>query len=270
MSSGAENTFSEILYAMEAGVATIRLNRAASLNALTPAMLGELSGAFDLAAADERVGALVLTGEGRGFCSGADLLATKPPVDEQGRPDLGYVLQHAYNPLILKMRALPKPIIAAVNGIAAGAGASLALMADITVAAKSAYFLEAFVNVGLVVDAGGTWVLPRLLGEQRAMALTLLGEKVSAEQAKTWGLVWEVTEDEQLLGVAQSLARKLASGPRLAVERIKSAIHAAAGNNLATQLELECRLQRECGYSVDFVEGSTAFAEKRKPHFKGH
>lgn len=204
--------FREIRYEVGPAVATVTLNRPASLNALTPAMLDELSRALDLAVADERVGALVLTGEGRGFCSGADLLATKPPVNEQGQPDLGRVLNTSYNPLILKMRALPKPIIAAVNGIAAGAGASLALIADITVAARSAHFLQAFVNVGLVVDAGGTWILPRILGEQRAMALTLLGEKVPAEQAKAWGLVWEVVEDEKLMDFAQTLARRLAGG----------------------------------------------------------
>ena len=259
--------FTDIHYEVQERVATIRLNRPSALNALVPEMLTEIEEAFDSAAADESVRAIVLTGEGRGFSAGADLMAMLPS-KAQGLPDLGDVLDTYYNPLILKMRALPKPVIAAVNGPAAGAGASLALMADLTIAARSAYFLEAFVNVGLIPDSGGTWALVRSLGPQRAMGLSLLGERLSAEQAKAWGLIWDVVADEQLRPYARSIAVRLAAGPGLAIERIKRLVQAAAQNELAAHLTLECRLQRECGRSQDFAEGAAAFAQKRKPDFR--
>ena len=262
--------FKDILYNVEDRVAFIRFNRPKALNAMTENLMGELNRAFDQAAADEAVRAIVLTGEGRGFCSGADLAesSAKPPLDEKGRLDLGYMLEKYYNPLILKMRALPKPIISAVNGMAAGAGANLALMADLTIAARSAYFLQAFVNIGLIPDAGGTWILPRSIGLQRAMGLMLLGERLPAEQAKEWGLIWEVVDDDQLLSAATALAHRLAAGPGVAIERIKRSIHAATDNDLAQQLNLERDLQRECGRSQDFMEGTMAFVQKRKPAFK--
>ncbi len=264
-------SYKDILYRVEDGIAVISLNRPQALNAMTLDLMAEVGTAFDQAAADEAVRAIVLTGEGRGFRTGADLVATaaKPPLDAQGRLDLGLALETAYNPLILKMRALPKPVIAAVNGIAAGAGANLALMADLTLAARSAYFLQAFVNVGLIPDAGGTWILPRSVGPQRAMGLALLGEKLPAEQAKEWGLIWDVIDDAQLLPTALALAQRLAAGPGVAIARIKRSIHAATDNDLATQLDLERDLQRECGHSKDFMEGAMAFAQKRKPNFRG-
>lgn len=260
----------DILYSVEGHVALIRFNRPKALNAMTENLMAELNRAFDQAAADEEVRAIILTGEGRGFCSGADLAesSAKPPLDAKGRLDLGYMLEKYYNPLILKMRALPKPIIAAVNGMAAGAGANLALMADLTIAARSAYFLQAFVNIGLIPDAGGTWILPRAVGLQRAMGLTLLGERLPAEQAKAWGLIWDVVDDDQLLQTAVALADRLAAGPGVAIERIKRSIHAAAGHDLAQQLDLERDLQRECGRSQDFMEGAMAFVQKRKAVFK--
>ncbi|MDM4771924.1 enoyl-CoA hydratase-related protein [Solimonas sp. SE-A11] len=260
-----------ILYRIEQGVAVISFNRPKALNAMTLELMEELGQAFDAAAADSAVRAIVLTGEGRGFSTGADLAATsdKPPLDLQGRLDLGFVLDRYYNPLILKMRELPKPIISAVNGVAAGAGANLALMADLTVAARSASFLQAFVNVGLIPDAGGTWILPRAIGPQRAMGLALMGEKLSAEQAKEWGLIWSVVDDEQLMPAVMGMARRLAEGPAVAIERIKRAIHAAAENELDKQLDLESDLQRDCGQSQDFMEGAMAFVQKRKPNFKG-
>ncbi len=263
--------FHNILYRVEQGIAVISFNRPKALNAMTLELMEELGQAFDAAAADEAVRALVLTGEGRGFSTGADLAATSdnPPLDLQGRLDLGFVLDRYYNPLILKMRELPKPIIAAVNGVAAGAGANLALMADLTVAARSASFLQAFVNVGLIPDAGGTWILPRAIGPQRAMGLALMGEKLSAEQAKEWGLIWSVVDDEQLMPTVMGMARRLAEGPAVAIERIKRAIHAAADNELDRQLDLESDLQRDCGQSQDFMEGAMAFVQKRKPNFKG-
>ncbi|PPE74507.1 2-(1,2-epoxy-1,2-dihydrophenyl)acetyl-CoA isomerase [Solimonas fluminis] len=263
--------FKNLLYRIEQGIAVISFNRPKALNAMTLELMEELGQAFDAAAADAAVRAIVLTGEGRGFSTGADLAATsdKPPLDLQGRLDLGFVLDRYYNPLILKMRELPKPIISAVNGIAAGAGANLALMADLTVAARSASFLQAFVNVGLIPDAGGTWILPRAIGPQRAMGLALMGEKLSAEQAKEWGLIWSVVDDEQLMPTVLAMAKRLAEGPAVAIERIKRAIHAAAANELDKQLDLESDLQRDCGQSQDFMEGAMAFVQKRKPNFKG-
>jgi len=263
--------FNNLLYRIEQGIAVISFNRPRALNAMTLELMEELGQAFDAAAADAAVRAIVLTGEGRGFSTGADLAATsdKPPLDLQGRLDLGFVLDRYYNPLILKMRELPKPIISAVNGVAAGAGANLALMADLTVAARSASFLQAFVNVGLIPDAGGTWILPRAIGPQRAMGLALMGEKLSAEQAKEWGLIWSVVDDEQLMPTVLAMARRLAEGPAVAIERIKRAIHAAAANELDKQLDLESDLQRDCGQSQDFMEGAMAFVQKRKPNFKG-
>ena len=263
-------SYQDILYSVEDRVAFIRFNRPKALNAMTENLMGELNRAFDQAAADEAVRVIVLTGAGRGFCSGADLAesSAKPPLDEKGRLDLGYMLEKYYNPLILKMRALPKPIISAVNGMAAGAGANLALMADLTIAARSAYFLQAFVNIGLIPDAGGTWVLPRAIGLQRAMGLMLLGERLPAEQAKEWGLIWDVVDDDQLLTTATALAHRLAAGPGVAIERIKRSVHAATDNDLSKQLNLERDLQRDCGRSQDFMEGAMAFVQKRKPVFK--
>lgn len=263
--------YQNLLYSVGDGVAIIRFNRPKSLNAMSLGLMQELNAAFDQASADAAVRVVVLTGEGRGFCSGADLAdaSSKPPLDAQGRLDLGQSLDRHYNPLVLKMRRLAKPVIAAVNGMAAGAGASLALMADLTVAARSAHFLQAFVNIGLIPDAGSTWILPRNLGSQRAMGLTLLGEKLSAEDAKTWGLIWDVVDDDQLMPTVMAMARKLAQGPGLAIERIKRSIHAAARNDLDAQLELERDLQRECGRTQDFIEGTTAFMQKRKAAFKG-
>lgn len=264
-------SYESIIYELRDGVAQIRLNRPESLNAMTVELMDELSDAFDVASNDPTAGAIVLAGEGRAFCSGADLEASSanPPLDVKGRLDLGYPLDRYYNPLLLKMRDVPKPVIAAVNGLAAGAGANVALMADLTIAGRSAYFLQAFVNVGLIPDAGGTWLLPRLLGAQRAMGMALLGERLPAEKALEWGLIWDIVDDDALLATAQALAEGLAAGPTVAIARIKRAIRAAAENDLETQLDLEADLQRECGRSQDFAEGSLAFIQKRKPKFKG-
>jgi 2-(1,2-epoxy-1,2-dihydrophenyl)acetyl-CoA isomerase len=263
---------SDILYHAENGVAVIRFNRPQALNAVTFDSLAQLSAAFDRAASEPEVKVVVLTGEGRGFCSGADLAQNmaNPPRDAEGKLDLGLPLEQYYNPLVLKMRAMPKPIIAAVNGMAAGAGASFALMADLTIAARSAYFLQAFVNIGLVPDAGGTWLLPRSIGPQRAMGLAMLGEKLPAEKAKEWGLIWDVVDDDQLMTTVNALAHRLATGPGAAIARIKQVMHAAPTNELAEQLLLERELQRECGHTNDFAEGTMAFMQKRKANFKGH
>jgi 2-(1,2-epoxy-1,2-dihydrophenyl)acetyl-CoA isomerase len=263
-------TYKNILFDVDQQVAFIRFNRPRQLNAMSVELMQELGAAFDQVAADASVRVVVLTGEGRGFCSGADLAANalNPPKDAQGRLDLGQALETLYNPLVLKMRALPQPVIAAVNGMAAGAGCSLALLADLTIAARSAQFLQAFVNIGLIPDAGGTWLLPRAAGPQRAMGMALLGEKISAEQARDWGMIWDVVDDEQLMPAVTALAHRLAQGPGIAIERIKRSIHAASRNELAIQLELERDLQRECGRSSDFMEGVMAFVQKRKANFK--
>jgi 2-(1,2-epoxy-1,2-dihydrophenyl)acetyl-CoA isomerase len=267
--NGCDGALSDVLYGVSEGIAVITFNRPQALNAMTPNLMIELAKAFDAAEKDDAVRAIVLTGNGRGFCSGADLAATQanPPLDDKGRLDLGLILEQYYNPLILKMRAMPKPIVSAVNGMAAGAGANLGLMADIVIAARSAYFLQAFVNVGLIPDAGGTWILPRLVGAQRAMGMALLGERLSAEKAKEWGLIWDVVDDDQVLSHALSLARRLADGP-LAVRHIKHAMYAADGSTLAQSLDLERDMQRICGQSHDFMEGAMAFVQKRKANFK--
>lgn len=261
----------DVLYSAENGVATIRFNRPQALNAVTFDSLAELTLAFDRAAVDADVRVIILTGEGRGFCSGADLAQNmaKPPIGEDGKLDLGLPLEQYYNPLVQRMRALPKPIIAAVNGMAAGAGASFALMADLTIAARSAYFLQAFVNIGLIPDAGGTWLLPRSIGPQRAMGLAMLGEKLPAETAKEWGLIWDVVDDDALMTTVNALAHRLASGPSVALGYIKQVMQAGAVNDLPAQLTLERELQRECGKTEDFMEGATAFTQKRKAQFKG-
>ena len=265
------NDTSELLCHVDDRVAILRLNRPASLNALTPGLIGALHAALDAAAEDDAVGAILITGEGRGFCSGADLTApdAQPPRDAAGLPDLGAALAQGYNPLIRRMQSLPKPIVVAVNGMAAGAGASLALMADLTIAARSASFLQAFVNIGLVPDAGGTWVLPRRAGRQRAMGLAMLGDRLSAEMACDWGLIWSVVDDEVLLTEAEALARRLAHGPGVALAGIKQALLAADHNSLSAQLDLEVALQRDCGRSRDFAEGVSAFMQKRPAAFRG-
>jgi 2-(1,2-epoxy-1,2-dihydrophenyl)acetyl-CoA isomerase len=264
-------TYEDISYTVDHGVAIIRFNRPQALNAMTLRMLDETRDAFRQCANDAAVRAVVLTGEGRAFSSGADLVANvkTPPLDADGKLDLGAPLETHYNPLIAQMRSLPKPIVCAVNGAAAGAAANVALLADLTIAARSAYFLQAFVNIALIPDAGGTWLLPRLVGPQRAMQLALLGERLPAETAQQWGMIAEVVDDDAVMTRALEIARKLAEGPTAAIARIKQSIHAAAGNDLDTQLQLERTLQRECGRGGDFMEGVMAFTQKRKANFKG-
>ncbi len=263
--------YQNLLYSVEGRVAVIRLNRPQALNALTLELLEEINDALDRAGKDDAVRALLLTGEGRGFSSGADLVANmrNPPLGADGKLDLGLALETSYNPLIAKMRALPKPIVAAVNGLAAGAAANIALLADLTIASRNAYFLQAFVNIALIPDAGGTWILPKLAGPQRAMGMCLLGDRLPAQKALEWGLIWDVVDDEQLVPAALQLATRLADGPAVAIARIKQTIHASAQNDLTAQLALERDLQREAGQTQDFAEGVSAFIQKRKANFKG-
>ncbi len=247
------------------GLATLTLRQPDKLNAVSRKMIAEIKSAWEDIAADASVRAVLLTGAGRGFCAGADLADP----DRANDSDSGAALEKFFNPVIRTMRSLPKPIVAAVNGVAAGVGMSFALASDIAIAAKSASFLQAFARIGLLPDGGSTWFLPRLVGEQRARALTMLAPQIKAEQAKEWGLIWDVVEDADLMKTATELARRLADGPTLSLARIKEAMNRASGNDLGAQLDIERDFQRELGRSEDFKEGVQAFLAKRKANFKG-
>lgn len=210
----------------------------------------------------------MITGVGRGFCAGQDLNDRNVSVSEQA-PDLGYSVETFYNPLIRRLTSLPKPIICAVNGVAAGAGAAIALAGDIVIAAKSASFIQSFCRLGLVPDSGGSWFLPQLAGHARAMGMALLGDKISAEQALQWGMIWQVTENDELTTTVNQLAQHLATQPTYGLGLIKKAIYRAATNTLDEQLDLERDLQRLGGRSEDYREGVDAFLNKREPKFKG-
>ena len=257
-----------ILVSVEAGIETITLNRPEKLNALNPEMHQLLRAALERAAVEAEIRVVLLTGAGRGFCTGQDL--AERDVSAGAAPiDLSVSLGSHYNPLVRRLRALPKPIICAVNGVAAGAGANIALACDLVIAARSASFIQAFSKIGLMPDAGGSYFLPRLIGTARAMGLALLAEKLDAEQAVQWGLIWKVVDDQQLIDEANALALKLANGPTKGYGLLKKAMYASPGNSLDAQLDLERDLQREAGYSEDYREGVTAFKEKREPRFKG-
>src|SRR5512138_3644672 len=257
-----------VLVSVEAGVETITLNRPEKLNALNPEMHQRLREALERAADEPAIRAVLLTGAGRGFCTGQDL--AERDVSPGAAPiDLSVSLGSHYNPLVQRMRALPKPIVCAVNGVAAGAGANLALACDVVVAARSATFVQAFSRLGLVPDAGGTYFLPRLVGSARAMGLALLAESLSAEQAEQWGLIWKAVDDAQLAAEAAALASRLAQGPTKGYGLLKKALQASSANSLDAQLDLERDLQREAGLSGDYREGVTAFKEKREPKFQG-
>ena len=259
---------SSVLVSLDSGVLQVTLNRPEKLNALNPEMHKLLRQALERAAEEREVRAVLLGGAGRGFCAGQDL--SERDVSPGAAPiDLSVSLGSYYNPLVRRLRELPKPVVCAVNGVAAGAGANLALACDIVVAGRSASFIESFSRIGLVPDAGGTWFLPRLAGSARAMGLALLAEKLSAEQAVAWGLIWKVVDDDVLLPEGIQLAKQLADGPTKGYGLIKKAMLASSGNSLDAQLELERDLQREAGFSEDYREGVTAFKEKRPPRFKG-
>jgi 2-(1,2-epoxy-1,2-dihydrophenyl)acetyl-CoA isomerase len=256
-----------ILVSVEAGVQTITLNRPERLNAFNPEMHRLLREALERAGDDDAVRTVLLTGAGRGFCAGQDL--SERDVGGDAAIDLSVTIESLYNPLVRRMRALPKPIVCAVNGVAAGAGANVALACDLVLAARSASFIQAFAKIGLVPDSGGSWLLPRLVGRARAMGLALLGDKLQAEDAERWGLIWKAVDDDRLLAEAGALARGLAAGPTRAYGLIKRALDASETNTLDAQLDLERDLQRKAGLSADYREGVAAFLEKRKAQFKG-
>jgi 2-(1,2-epoxy-1,2-dihydrophenyl)acetyl-CoA isomerase len=232
------------------------------------AMHDELAQALDRIEADPGIRAVLLTGAGRAFCSGQDL-GDRVMGEGDGPPDLGDTLDRLYNPLIRRICRLDRPVVCAVNGIAAGAGANLAFNCDIVLAARSAKFMEPFCKLGLVPDAGGTYILPRLVGAVRARGLALLGEAISAEQAESWGLIWRVVDDERLMDAATGLARHLATQPTRGLGLIKRALLASQTNSLDVQLDLERDLQREAGRTEDYREGVAAFMAKRPATFKG-
>lgn len=256
--------YSDIRLEVAEGVARITLNRPDKLNSTRRQMHAELRAAFDEIEA-RGCRAVLLTGEGRAFCAGQDLSDLRM----DGPDEIREILEGDFNPLIRRIRDLPMPVVCAVNGIAAGAGANLALACDIVLAARSASFLQAFAKIGLIPDAGGTWTLPRQVGEARAKGLAMLAEPLTAEKALEWGLIWQVCDDDKLMDEASALAARLAKQPTRAFALIKQAINASSSHGLSEHLDVEARLQVEAATTHDYNEGVAAFLEKRKPVFKG-
>jgi 2-(1,2-epoxy-1,2-dihydrophenyl)acetyl-CoA isomerase len=257
-----------LLDRLEAGVLTLTLNRPERLNALDAALIEALSAGIKRAGTDPECSAVLITGAGRGFCAGADL-ANRAFAPGRARPDLGEALEKGLNPIIRGIRNLPKPVVCAVNGPAAGAGANIALACDIVLAAKSAQFLQAFARIGLIPDAGGTFVLPRLVGDARARALMMLAEPIGAEQAEAAGMIYRAVDDEDLMGEARTIAARLAAAATQALGLIKRALAASPANSLDAQLDLERDLQREAGRGGEYEEGVRAFLDKRPANFHG-
>lgn len=257
-----------LLVDLDAGVLTLTLNRPDRLNAFTEPMHLALRAQIQRAHDDPAIRAVLLTGAGRAFCAGQDL-GDRDPRRMDGPPDLGHTLDTFYNPTLRLIRSLEKPVIAAVNGVAAGAGANMALACDIVLAARSARFIQAFSKIGLTPDAGGSWTLSRLLGEARAKGLALTAEPLSAERAEAWGLIWKCVDDEVLMPEARALARRFAEGPTRGLGLTKVSIQSAATRSFDDQLDIERDLQRIAGRTRDYAEGVTAFLDKRQPRFQG-
>ncbi|MCV2882751.1 2-(1,2-epoxy-1,2-dihydrophenyl)acetyl-CoA isomerase PaaG [Actibacterium sp. XHP0104] len=257
-----------VLSSLEGGVLKLTLNRPDRLNSFNEDMHLALRAGIQRAHDEPAIRAVLLTGAGRGFCAGQDL-GQRDPRKGGPKPDLGQTLDTLYNPTLRLMRDLDKPIICAVNGVAAGAGANIAFVCDIVLAAKSAKFIQAFSKIGLIPDAGGSWSLARILGEPRAKALTLTAEPLPAETAADWGLIWKAVEDDALMDEATALAARMAAGPTVGLGLTKRLIQAAATNDLDTHLDMERDCQRKAGLTDDYAEGVTAFLEKRPSNFKG-
>jgi 2-(1,2-epoxy-1,2-dihydrophenyl)acetyl-CoA isomerase len=257
-----------VLVAKSGGVTRLTLNRPDKLNAFTVPMHAELRAGLEAAASDAQCRVVMLTGAGRAFCAGQDLAETRP-TPGGGVPDSGGRLEQTYNPLVRLITSLEKPVICAVNGIAAGAGANVALACDIVFAARSASFLQAFARIGLVPDAGGTWALPRLVGPARARGLAMLAEPLPAEKAEAWGLIWKVVDDDKLEAEVSGVAGRLAVAATYGLALTKRALAQSSTNTLAQQLDLERDLQRLAGASPDAAEGIRAFLEKRPAKFTG-
>ncbi|MDD3448882.1 MAG: 2-(1,2-epoxy-1,2-dihydrophenyl)acetyl-CoA isomerase PaaG [Gammaproteobacteria bacterium] len=260
--------YETIDYAVAGGVARITLNRPERLNSFNTRMHEELREALAAVRGDDSARVLLITGAGRGFCAGQDL-SDRAVAPGSEAPDLGASIERNYNPLIRGLRDLELPVVCAVNGVAAGAGANLALACDLVLAARSASFIQAFCRIGLIPDSGGTWFLPRRVGAARAAGLALLGDKLSAEQAESWGLIWRCVDDAALESETEALCGHLAQQPTRGLALVKRALQASWSNDLDAQLDLERDLQREAGRTADYREGVAAFLEKRPPRFAG-
>jgi 2-(1,2-epoxy-1,2-dihydrophenyl)acetyl-CoA isomerase len=260
--------YESILYQSEGGIARITLNRPERLNSFTTSMHAELRDALVQVGADDTLRVLLLTGAGRGFCAGQDL-GDRAVAPGSAPVDLGESIERNYRPLVLSLRSLPLPVVCAVNGVAAGAGANLALACDLVLATRSASFIQAFCKIGLIPDSGGTYFLPRLVGTARAMGLALLGDRLPAEQAAAWGLIWQCIDDAEFAATVEALLQQLARAPTRGLAAAKRALHASAQATLETQLDLERDLQRELGFGADYREGVAAFVAKRPPQFTG-
>jgi 2-(1,2-epoxy-1,2-dihydrophenyl)acetyl-CoA isomerase len=260
--------YENILFAQDVGIARLTLNRPDRLNSFNDAMHAEVRDALARVRADTAARVLLITGAGRGFCAGQDL-SDRAVAAGAAPVDLGASIERNYKPLVLALRALPMPVVCAVNGVAAGAGANIAFACDLVIAARSASFIEAFAKLGLVPDTGGTYFLPRLAGTARAMGMALLGDKISAEQAAAWGLIWQCVDDAELPATVERIVTQFAQAPTRGLARTKQALYASPGNTLDAQLDLERDFMRELGTSDDYREGVAAFMAKRPPRFTG-